>query len=553
MTRDGRSDPDHGHKPVGVLTLNKTLAQTLGLIALTTAGAAAGTEQLLSMVGSGHTADWNPVNTHSYPALLVSRLICERLYERRCMSLKENRITNVIARCQSPYEQAGTGGVRLDLSVQECGAKDGIPLSPQDVRYTLAAIQAAPASEYRLYDIQLTVAGVLRLGDSDLGTGASQVQKLDFPLLRRTATRDPADFAAMQVDVGQIADINAQTAGPFKVADITPERIRLERRRAGKQGLGAIEITELALDLDKLDVLQRSDPPDVVLAVPESFPYPQSVYNARQSEDLMSFTYIGFNFAHPSFQKTNPPRQRDLIDSQEFRELFTRSIWALEVVQEKVGSGRYNVQTPGIFIGESFDPNLPDSPTLLPPAELRQRIKTFLQEQRLSKHLELRMLISIAVGRHFSRSEIDALLLELGSYWTPPGVVGLRFKPDKRGTPREFAKARAAGGYHLLFDDLVYGRNRRKPIAFVDPSQRDGENFLGIDIYKPRQIKRWLESGLTGRQEARREIAKQFPVAVVGFFPSRDLFSNAIQRPGVSCGTAQPLPYFDIPNWTVGP
>jgi hypothetical protein len=536
------------------VTLTKTLTRTLGLVLLMTAGSTAAAQALLSMVGSGHTADWNPINTRSYPALLVSRLICERLYERRCMSLKEDRITNVEERCQSPYEQPRPGGgVRLDLSVRECGAKDGIPLSAEDVSYTLAAIQAASASEYRLYDIRLTEADVLLLGDDAQGTGVSRVQKLDFPLLRRTATRPPADFAAMQVDMGRIADLNAQTAGPFKVAAITPERIRLERRRTGGKGLDAIEITELALDLDKLDVLQRSDPPDVVLAVPESFPYPQQIYQARQSEDLMSFTYVGFNFAHPSFRQGNPPRQRDLIESQEFRELFTRSVWALDVVQAKVGGGRYNVQTPGIFIGQSFDPNLPDSPTLLPPAELRQRIRTFLAEQRLSKPLELQMLISIAVSRHFSRSELDALLLELGGYWAPPGVVGLSFKPDKRGTPREFDKARAAGDYHLLFDDLVYGRNRRKPIAFVDPRERGGENFLGIDIYQPRQIRRWIETGLEGRQEARREIAKEFPVAVVGFFPSRDLFSSRIRRPPVDCGTAQSLPYYDLPNWTVGP
>lgn len=505
----------------------------------------------LGIASSGHTSDWNPINPRSYPALLVSRWITEHLYERKCRSRK-GEIKELECQCQADYEEAREGGkVRLDLTQKQCGSKLGLPaLSNADIRYTLAQIGQAPYNEYRHYDIRLNETGILQLGGGDQGIGLAQLYKFDFPLLRRQGPESDG-FQGIRIDVGQIDFLNRHTGGPYLVSGIAPKSITLKARKVADAALETIQITELALELDKLDVLQRADSPDIVLAVPNAFPYPSNRYEALTSEDLASFTYIGFNFAHPTFKGDNPPRHKDLIINPEFRELFTRSLWSIDVVRDKLAIGQFQKRSPGLFLGESFDLVTGNLPDLDPPIEMKAKIRSFLGKQRLHKPLAFRMLISLEIYKHFTGAEIDGLVADLQSLWSPDGVNGLAIEPVKRGTPADFAEARDTGNYHLIFDDFQYGRNVRRQVAFVDPRNNQGkENFLGIDVFTETEINAWLKDPVNGMLGFRNAVAARYPVAVLGHFPRRDLFVKGIQKGEVKCDTANPMPFFGITRWS---
>lgn len=506
----------------------------------------------LGVASTERTADWNPVNPTTYPALLVSRLVSERLYERKCRS-RRGDIEELDYQCQSENEEPMEGGrVRLDLTSKQCGKDRGLPaLSVDDVRFTLDQINRAPYNEYRHYDISLEQTGLLKLGEGDQGIGLAQLHKFDFPLIRQGPDGD-LDFWRTRMDVGRLADLNAHTGGFYEVEGIAPKSIRLRARSGAGAGMSTIQFTELALELDKLDVLQRDDQaPDVMLAVPIAFPHPANRYDPRHSEDLASFTYIGFNFGHPSFRRSQP-RQQDLIENPEFREWITRSLWTVDIVRDKFGIGRFDRGSPGIFLGQSFDPLTGSPPDSELANEVAAKVKDFLRKQKLNRPLEMTLLISPEIYKHFTSAEVDGLVEDLEAIWSPDGVNGLRIYAKKKDTPALYSEAKAKGDYHLVFDDFVYGRNVRRQAAFVDPAATGAENFLSINVFRSDEIQGWLRDPINGMKRFREQVATRYPVAVLGAFPRRDLFSTRIQRPAVDCGTAQVMPYFGISQWSLG-
>lgn len=63
-------------------------------------------------------------------------------------------------------------------------------------------------------------------------------------------------------------------------------------------------------------------------------------------------------------------------------------------------------------------------------------------------------------------------------------------------------------------------------------------------------IEDYMKKGATGVTQFLRRVQKTFPVAVVGFFPRRDLLTTRLDPPDAGCGTdAIRMPYFGVHQW----
>lgn len=514
--------------------------------ASTGASCQARSARALTIVSTEHTSDWNPINPKTYTALFVSRLITERLLEPKCYDfLGESK--EMAFRCQSESE----GGLevmplRLELLNKKCGQALGVaPLSTRDIAFSLKQIEQAPYSEYRDYNISLTQDGILQTGDLDARSSRTSLDKLDFPVLRYRGDESDS-IATTLIGVQQRDYINQHTAGPFAIEEMDSSALILKSRDPGVR-LHRIRIVEL-LTGHVDDLLSRKIDIDVVLAVPRGVPYPKERFDAIASEDLRSFAYIGFNFAHPDYKKGGKWREREFFYDQEFRQLFTRSVWSSAVVRGKLSiDGRYE-ESSGIFLGECFD--LPENVQLTVASDLRRQVASYLERQKLGR-LQLRMLISPDIEKHLTAAELGGFADELNDVWSQDAGNGLKFEILTSGTAAKFHDTRIRHDYDLIFDELTYGRNVRRLLSFVDPRRVDNENFLGIDVFDTREIDRWLTDRVWGMDEFRRAVSRRYPVAVVGFFPRSNLIARGIARGHWACSRGVPIPFYDIQNWRV--
>lgn len=547
-----------GAKPLRGAQAGVALLLLLGLVPCS--GPARAADRPLTIYVSGHTPDWNPVNTQSYPALLVSRWISERLYERKCVAQPDednDEIITTIPVCQSPLERVHDGKVRIVVNKQLCSGPGGVPLSVDDVRYTITQINDAPYNEYNQYRLELPTSGVLLLGRGS-GTTQAAVAKFDFPIFRRQGPGDPNALATRPIREGSEGYLNGHSAGPFLIASIQPEAIELDERAVGTPGtIDGIILREQPLARQTLETLRRPDRPDVVLGLVADFPVAAQYYTQRYSPDLDSFTYIGFNFGHPDFDGPMPPPQNALIRDQEFRKLFTQSLWAIDTIAQKVGIGVQQEKPSGTFVGEAFDGRGDAQQVdVLSTADITDRVQDYLRRRDLTRPVEMVLLPSPRIQQYFTEDELETIYDQIATIWNPNpnGVTGLKFDIEKRGSPKLFDDELRQGRFHLLFDDFVYGRSDLKQLAFVDPADATF-NLLGIPekLFSTREVARWRADPDTGMRDFRGRVAEVFPVAVIGQFPKRDLISTNVVEPRQDCGAAQQMPFFGVAEWTLKP
>lgn len=506
--------------------------------------------ETLRVVTSETTTDWNPVRQQSYPALLTSHWISEHLYVNYCKGKGSSsgkrsmghegdvsRKLFVVAECQL------NGQVVVNQSVPlrprcECLEDDTLPLAEQrqrfigHVAYTVDQMKMIKENSYAPYDFAVSKSARLAMQQYDDSTELAVLSRMDFPLLHKS---DPA-FATQRIHSGNLNELNAVTAGPYQFLDITGNTIRLAARPTSsllkESSLKQIEITQVMLEQNLLDYLNGDDSPDIVLSLPKGVEFPGGLFYARYSQLNQGFTFIGFNFG------TEQEESRMLMDRLDFRQLFTQSLWSIRVIKERL-------KIEGSFSGESFSPAGTQG-VRWPEEKVKALIGQFFPSDKRPDPIEFKILVSPAVQKIFSPSQLSLILGNLNTWWRPY----LKFKYINKITPHKFETAKKSGEWDLLFDRFIYGNNRLRQIAFVSPGH--ALNVCNIDQYTTDEVKHW-SSGTQGFEQFRSRVAETWPVAVIGQFDHRDLFSTSIDRGEVGryCEEqdALPRPYAGIYEW----
>jgi len=499
--------------------------------------------ETLTVATTEYTGDWNPISHQSYPAQLVARFTTERLFEKRCVGGRDQTEPEFVNICQSGTGYDPSGSIRLILDPQRC-----VGLDRQDVAFTVGQIRRQPYNDYFAHE--------LTLDDDRLSVGKPKApaewvakEAFSFPLLRRPQ-EDADGFYAGPISVGGHPRYNAATGGLYMIDEITEQSLRLVRRTPpAAGGIDDIEFVYYLRFLNMQETMPGEHPPDLVLSWPITKPYRDTAYRARKPENLGSFTFVGFNF------RSHDEPQRDLIHSQRFRELFTKSLWLLSPVEANVDFGGQGVGSArGIFLGESFDTGSLDAVDRPPRERIAAAIGGFIADQNLEGVQELTVLISPVFEKLFDRTDRANIATELNELWRAEEKAGIRFELiDPALGPAGFEREKRAGRYHLVFDTFIYGRNHLRYMAFLQPG--NALNFLGVDVpsLSGRKISVWMEEGPRGIKAFLDVVAREYPVAVMAHFPRRDLFHQALKTPEDCPAGAVAMPYQGIERWQKQP
>jgi len=526
--------------PVGAPTI------VLSVLLVGVAVSLPGQEVTLTVATTEYTADWNPISASTYPAQLVTRLVTESLFEKTCEGGGSSETQPLFANVCSAASGVEAGALRLRFDPQRC---PGIGVS--DVAYTLEQIRGLRRNEYNLYNLALS-GEVLEVGRPRQPDEWVAKTAFCFPLLRRPGSPAPSEVGRLfetKMTTGTENLYNRVTNGPFKVEKISSDFVNLSRRtgtNATDRRVDRVSVQYYPLFRTLQDTMDGMNPPDVVLSWPLRWEVGSRPYQPRKPEDLGSFTYVGFNF------KVSEPASQQLLQLRRFRELFTKSLWATRTVQQQVGGKDGGEVGAGIFLGESFDSGSPAVVDRPEEAQLRVAVRSFLQDEALGQGVRLRVLVAPGLESILDRSDRANLEEDLNSLWQPEGVKGIRFEMlDPVGGPNRFMADRQSGRYPLILDTFIHRGNHLAYMAFLQPGNE--LNDLGVSEkvvkgFSRAEVGRMMEAGPKGVVEFLGLVEREYPVAVIGEFPTRDLVSNRLKTPGCGPG-AQPMPFAGFETW----
>ncbi len=528
----------------------------------------------LSIAYSEATRSWNPVNYDSYTGRFVTHLTTERLFEPACYGGGETAVGGTDANlfrfelaCQAQHhsyvEEQG-----MILFEPRAGVCPGLTSGDLDFSVNRLINHVASDSVYKLFRLSYTAGqrggGDLRTGLYSRGTPRNQAfRHFTFPILRTRnidlAGFDPAEFLGNEFrDPGTVRLYNSLNCGNFAVeSQTTFQRTLVERDRVscrpkaeGSGPLRRIQMNNQGRFEDLLTEMTGQAPPEVVLSWVDN----QEFFRRTGSYDRElplyseSFTYAGFNYG------TSIRENGRLMRSEEFRRLFTRTLWRIRALRSMIQfTGGRTATKPGIFIGQSFDPGQRQEADVPPSEEdLRREIETFLAGQpALRTRFRFKILVSPFFARLFDPADLGNLEDSLGELWRRPGsdpeAPGIDFKLVTDAV--EFERLRGEGDYDMILTRLIW-EDPMEVIDLVTPG--NSRNYLGVDtgVFQSSELDGYRRQGVTGVAAFLRAFSERFPVAVIGHFPRRDLILSSIRRAPATCrqGTV-PYPFYGIEQW----
>lgn len=486
-----------------------------------------------------YTRNWHPVKSESYPAAVIAKLTTERLFDRKCMSFDPDVSRNP-ALCQDADRDVDEQHnlLVLDLDNARCPG-----LKPADVEFTIEQIRDTPFNDFYMYDLRI-IGRRIHIGRPVTLNKAIAKKILSFPLLR---SPDPGEIVNDVIrDAGTY---NRMTNGCYKIDRFHTSAASLSIRPGGIYDRPETKIKRMILSYifikDRLlaEMMTPKKKPDIVLAVPSSFPVPES-YKSDEIPDLNSFIYMGFNY------KTGDESTRRLFRNVQFRKLMTFSLWTQDTIERKFMSP----EADGIFIGQSFDADHPEHEDRMASDALIRAINEFLRGVTFKKELEV--LLSPSVIMSFDEADLENIQKDLDRLWNGK-KSGFTFKfnwPD-RGRDGFIKDKNNPNAFDMIFDTFFYRENKRQYMAFV---QQDNHtfNFLGVDekiFVQDDFSKKFLDEEDQGRKDFQEEVNKQYPVAVIGHFSMRNLFSINLDK-GDECGKKGiSMPFYNIHTWVKHP
>jgi hypothetical protein len=503
------------------------------------------------------TADWNPLSQSTFPAAVASRLVAESLFVPRCLSQQSKSDTRFQNICAHPSARVSQfGSLRLVIDPKKCSL-NGRPLTAKDINFTLDEIKADQNNDFRVNGIAIN-RGRLRVGFPRNPPEYVAKSIYSFPILRkydgdnnRFQLSDPGSFSRRRIDRGDEELSNIFTGGRYKFGDIDTRSVTLEARekRSSSDEITADRIRFVYFDrlLDLKEVMgQDEGRPDVVLSYPldKAAMVSRERYSARQSAELASVTYLGYNF------RTKHEKFRALVRDREFRALMTASLWSIPVIRRTIGIGKFGIGSRGVFLGASPDVDVRQAADAPSANNVRREIQKYLSIRRLPSSLTMRVLLSPGVvNRQLDEADRRNIQSELENLWLPVGEFGgVAFEfVDPTGGMRGYKSDIKENEFHMVIDNLVYGRKKMRYIHFLHPDSQS--NFLGVDLFSTTEIDQFMAEGAQGRMNFLNAFKRLHPFSVIGHFPSRILISTAVQASKNCPEGSLPVPLSGLHGW----
>ena len=288
---------------------------------------------------------------------------------------------------------------------------------------------------------------------------------------------------------------------------------------------------------------QSDTKPDVVLSFPsdKALMLPDTVYRKRHHAAAAHVTYLGYNF------NSRDRMQLSILQSTEFRKLVSQTLWSMPLVKMIVGVGT-NKGSRGIWLGASPDVNAPMLQSVPDKNRLRERIKAFLNRQRLSSTVNMRVVVSpIVVKRQFDVADRQNIGAYLNRYWKNTGLSkGVAFELIDPVGMKDFKDDIEENRFHLVLDSKVFA-HPMSYMLFTKPGSRNNE--LGIKVFSTKEVDNYLSGGGSGKQKFLTKFSKTHPISVIGYFSSRVLLSTKINNKNDCPVDAVPYPFYNLKNW----
>jgi len=491
--------------------------------------------ETLTIATSQYTGDWNPIRYQTYPAMFVVRVTTERLFEQKCSGneTRSNLFENI---CQASEYDLNRNVLRFQFNDVNCPNCANDYLSIQDIQFTIDQIKKVETNFYHYNDFSIKSPPYLVIGKPQNVASYFFKQYLDFPILRENNIKLNTVFFT-----GSEKNYNNITAGHYQIDSIGDHQIVLKQRkcsRSNKLSVSEIKITfydTISGLSDEVEDKERQ--PHIVMAMPINFKKHKKDYIFRETQDLNSFTYIGFNYICKDRAK------QKLFFDERFRKLFTQSIWKLTPIINKMNIDGENPESDGIFLGESFERKR--STPFISEDRLKEQIRRYLSDSH-TKNLTINIIMSPFTEYQFD-SDVNTMQQQLNNVWAP-GIT-FHFKPPVKGK----------GGYSTLIDNnnfdmnfgqFYYGRSHLRFMAFM--KQDSPLNILKVPntLMPIARIEKCMNNiHGNGETDFYKLLNEKFPVAVIGSFKRRDLFSKRIEKVNVCRENTIQEPYFGIHKW----
>lgn len=509
----------------------------------------------LTVATMDYTSNWNPVSHRTYPAHFITNLVAERLFERKCYSRMMDEIVFSNGCMKIRSARFHSNALNFDPDHAACPG-----LTNENMRYTIKdQINNVPYNEYYINHLDFK-SGRILIGYPDHVAPGFAMDILSFPIFRGSSSSNRNDFFKKIISVGNEPDLNQITRGRYKVNKITEANLNLTLRNTNDKDKSNRSVDKLKLiyfryPKNLITLMSHERRPDVVLGLRTKNSINKSLYRYVDSPDLNSFTYIGFNF------HVGEPEIRELFFNLDFRELFTHSIWLTSLVQNNTNIGSHTSQN--LFIGQSFDPDHVAIVGIPQKEKLKKRIGNFIDNQKLYRKIELEILISPSMKELFEDSDRVDVISQLDDLWSR-GDRGVSFFMDEslKGS-NEFNEKKQTRAFHMIMDSFHYTRSKLNYMAFIQENN-ETFNYLGVDrrVIPPMRlggkdersitVTECMKRGARGVADFGKLVARHYPVAVIGYFPRRNLISTRVARERDTCGeNAIQMPFHDIHKWTL--
>ncbi|EDN71547.1 secreted protein [Beggiatoa sp. PS] len=426
----------------------------------------------LTIATHDFTSDWHPIRADSYPARHVTRLTTERLLEKACLGEDKKPIGSAYGMdggfkkiCLADLVTISRTNAFINLRAIDQSRCPG--LSEQDVEFTLKQINQDMTNDYRYFKLEVKGTRLFVNNSSNVSPRLIR-QASSFPILRKSA--NPA-LAKRRFEAGSEGDYNELTQGRYEIeslkADIVNLQLREELNIQSQTNITLIHLKSFYKNSDLLNNIEGRQRVDVILDLPAHIRVNKDNYKPHRSSELNNVSYVAFNF------NTTNSELLHLYNNKKFRQLFAASIWATDVMREKLDID-VNLEKPeGYFYGESFESGYrTKTPTPRNKAEIQPEIQRFL-ENNIKSVINVTFLVPPNISHFFTENQISEFFRELTEIWQkteentsqqtnnnnsifdrlfdiietpqPTQGKGLEFVPLLGGTPAQYKKISPKG------------------------------------------------------------------------------------------------------------
>ena len=188
-------------------------------------------ENKIVFASNEYTTNWNPLSPSSIPAAIVSQLVTEQLFQKRCIAKRKRSNLHFRHLCAHPStDVSSAGSMRLVLNEEICGRYTK-PLTKSDISFTLKEFGAAKENRYNIYGLRIDGRDRIRIGFPPNPPEFLAKNILRFPIIRDyredKKNFERGDFALKIFSDNDENEINNASGGDYSVTMKKPRKVRL--------------------------------------------------------------------------------------------------------------------------------------------------------------------------------------------------------------------------------------------------------------------------------------------------------------------------------------